>query len=100
MDLQVFRQQAIGDRLRGVYDSLAKDPNSLANLDQVSRDYCQNDHPFPLRTYPIMLNMSFQYIPFPKNGFGVRLGALKNPRKRWSSDLLNFFIFHYLGQDH
>jgi hypothetical protein len=35
VDLQVFRQQAIGDRLRGVYDSLAKDPNSLANLDQV-----------------------------------------------------------------
>jgi UDP-glucose:glycoprotein glucosyltransferase len=35
VDLQVFRQQAIGDRLRGVYDSLAKDPNSLSNLDQV-----------------------------------------------------------------
>ncbi len=30
-----YRKQAIGDKLRGVYDSLAKDPNSLANLDQV-----------------------------------------------------------------
>jgi len=28
------RQMAAGDRLRVMYDSLSKDPNSLANLDQ------------------------------------------------------------------
>ena len=36
VDLQVFRKSAVGDQLRAVYDNLAQDPNSLANLDQVS----------------------------------------------------------------
>ena len=35
MDLDVFRRRAVGDRLRAVYDQLSRDPNSLANLDQV-----------------------------------------------------------------
>ena len=34
VDLKRFRQMAAGDRLRGQYQALSADPNSLANLDQ------------------------------------------------------------------
>lgn len=34
VDLNKFRQIAAGDRLRGQYQGLSSDPNSLANLDQ------------------------------------------------------------------
>uniref|UniRef100_A0A5S6QWU0 UDP-glucose:glycoprotein glucosyltransferase n=1 Tax=Trichuris muris TaxID=70415 RepID=A0A5S6QWU0_TRIMR len=34
VDLKKFRQIAAGDRLRGQYHGLSKDPNSLSNLDQ------------------------------------------------------------------
>ncbi len=34
VDLVKFRQVAAGDRLRGQYQALSQDPNSLANLDQ------------------------------------------------------------------
>ena len=34
VDLKRFRQLATGDRLRGQYQALSADPNSLANLDQ------------------------------------------------------------------
>ena len=34
VDLKKFRQIAAGDRLRGQYQGLSQDPNSLANLDQ------------------------------------------------------------------
>ncbi|CED83771.1 UDP-glucose:glycoprotein glucosyltransferase [Phaffia rhodozyma] len=34
VDLDRFRQIAAGDRLRGQYQGLSQDPNSLANLDQ------------------------------------------------------------------
>jgi UDP-glucose:glycoprotein glucosyltransferase len=34
VDLKKFRQIAAGDRLRGQYQGLSADPNSLANLDQ------------------------------------------------------------------
>jgi len=34
IDLQRFRQISAGDRLRGQYQGLSQDPNSLANLDQ------------------------------------------------------------------
>lgn len=34
VDLQRFRAQTAGDRLRGMYHALSADPNSLANLDQ------------------------------------------------------------------
>jgi UDP-glucose:glycoprotein glucosyltransferase len=50
VDLQVFRQQGVGDRLRAVYDSLAKDPNSLANLDQDLPNYAQ--HVVPIHSLP------------------------------------------------
>lgn len=35
VDLDKFRQMAAGDSFRVVYESLSRDPNSLANLDQV-----------------------------------------------------------------
>jgi len=34
VDLKKFRQIAAGDRLRGQYQGLSQDPNSLSNLDQ------------------------------------------------------------------
>ncbi|XP_054159379.1 UDP-glucose:glycoprotein glucosyltransferase 1-like [Oppia nitens] len=34
VDLQKFRRLAAGDRLRGQYQGLSQDPNSLSNLDQ------------------------------------------------------------------
>lgn len=34
VDLVRFRKMAAGDRLRGQYHALSKDPNSLSNLDQ------------------------------------------------------------------
>ncbi len=55
MDLQVFRQQAVGDKLRGVYDSLARDPNSLSNLDQDLPNYAQ--HVVPIHSLPQVLNI-------------------------------------------
>ena len=36
VDLKRFRRIAAGDRLRGQYQGLSQDPNSLSNLDQVS----------------------------------------------------------------
>jgi UDP-glucose:glycoprotein glucosyltransferase len=42
VDLATFRRQAVGDRLRATYDSLSRDPNSLANLDQDLPNYAQN----------------------------------------------------------
>ena len=36
VDLKRFRRVAAGDRLRGQYQGLSQDPNSLSNLDQVS----------------------------------------------------------------
>lgn len=35
VDLDRFRATSAGDRLRGQYQGLSSDPNSLANLDQV-----------------------------------------------------------------
>jgi UDP-glucose:glycoprotein glucosyltransferase len=37
VDLKRFRRIAAGDRLRGQYQALSQDPNSLANLDQVCK---------------------------------------------------------------
>ena len=42
VDLAAFRAQAAGDQLRILYDSLSKDPNSLANLDQDLPNYAQH----------------------------------------------------------
>jgi UDP-glucose:glycoprotein glucosyltransferase len=40
----------VGDRLRAVYDTLARDPNSLANLDQDLPNYAQ--HQVPIHSLP------------------------------------------------
>ena len=40
VDLKKFRKIAAGDRLRGQYQGLSQDPNSLSNLDQVCVCVC------------------------------------------------------------
>jgi UDP-glucose:glycoprotein glucosyltransferase len=50
VDLQKFRRNAVGDQLRAVYDQLARDPNSLANLDQDLPNYAQ--HVVPIHSLP------------------------------------------------
>ena len=47
------RQSAAGDRLRVTYDGLARDPNSLANLDQDLPNYAQ--HAVPIFSLPKVL---------------------------------------------
>lgn len=42
VDLKKFRKIAAGDRLRGQYQGLSQDPNSLSNLDQVSGRFLFN----------------------------------------------------------
>ena len=50
VDLRRFRQLAAGDRLRGQYQALSQDPNSLANLDQ---DLPNNMiHQVPIKSLP------------------------------------------------
>ncbi|KAF3444470.1 hypothetical protein FNV43_RR14162 [Rhamnella rubrinervis] len=50
VDLMKFRQTAAGDNLRVFYESLSKDPNSLANLDQDLPNYAQ--HTVPIFSLP------------------------------------------------
>lgn len=50
VDLAVFRRNAVGDTLRATYDMLARDPNSLANLDQDLPNYAQ--HQVPIFSLP------------------------------------------------
>ena len=40
----------MGDQLRAIYDNLARDPNSLANLDQDLPNYAQ--HSVPIHSLP------------------------------------------------
>ncbi|KAL5111563.1 UDP-glucose:glycoprotein glucosyltransferase 1 [Taenia crassiceps] len=50
VDLVRFRRMAAGDRLRGQYHALSKDPNSLSNLDQ---DLPNNMiHQVPIKSLP------------------------------------------------
>lgn len=50
VDLKRFRKIAAGDRLRGQYQALSQDPNSLSNLDQ---DLPNNMiHQVPLKSLP------------------------------------------------
>lgn len=44
VDLKRFRRIAAGDRLRGQYQALSQDPNSLANLDQVRTTVVTNSN--------------------------------------------------------
>lgn len=50
VDLKRFRQQLVGDQLRGIYQQLSADPNSLANLDQDLPNYAQ--HQVPIFSLP------------------------------------------------
>jgi len=43
-------EYSVGDSLRAVYDGLARDPNSLANLDQDLPNYAQ--HSVPIHSLP------------------------------------------------
>ncbi|WEW60518.1 killer toxin resistant protein [Emydomyces testavorans] len=50
VDLNRFRQLAAGDRLRGQYQTLSADPNSLSNLDQDLPNHMQ--HSIPIKSLP------------------------------------------------
>lgn len=50
VDLERFRATAAGDELRVIYDTLSKDPNSLANLDQDLPNYAQGS--VPIKSLP------------------------------------------------
>ena len=50
VDLRKFRRRGYGDQYRILYDSLAKDPNSLSNLDQDLPNYAQ--HGVPIHSLP------------------------------------------------
>lgn len=51
VDLAHFRQRAVGDRLRAIYDQLSRDPGSLSNLDQDLPNYAQ--HMVPIYSLPL-----------------------------------------------
>eukprot|EP00929_Paragymnodinium_shiwhaense_P073736 TRINITY_DN37670_c1_g1_i1.p1 TRINITY_DN37670_c1_g1~~TRINITY_DN37670_c1_g1_i1.p1 ORF type:complete len:1741 (+),score=483.89 TRINITY_DN37670_c1_g1_i1:87-5309(+) len=42
VDLKEFRRRGMGDALRGIYNQLSQDPNSLANLDQDLPNFAQH----------------------------------------------------------
>lgn len=42
VDLIEFRRSSTGDQLRGIYNQLSRDPNSLANLDQDLPNFAQH----------------------------------------------------------
>ena len=50
INLRLFRQKAAGDILRGQYQALSQDKNSLANLDQDLPNYIQ--HQLPIYSLP------------------------------------------------
>ncbi|EFC44990.1 UDP-glucose-glycoprotein glucosyltransferase [Naegleria gruberi] len=50
VDIDMFRRNYHGDQFRMVYDNLARDPNSLSNLDQDLPNYAQ--HNVPIRSLP------------------------------------------------
>ncbi len=50
VDLDLFRSRGVGDGLRGIYNTLSRDPNSLANLDQDLPNFAQ--HEFGIYSLP------------------------------------------------
>lgn len=50
VDLNRFRELAAGDRMRGQYQQLSADPNSLSNLDQDLPNHMQ--HMIPIKSLP------------------------------------------------
>mmetsp|Transcript_2448 Transcript_2448/g.8246 ORF Transcript_2448/g.8246 Transcript_2448/m.8246 type:complete len:1639 (-) Transcript_2448:772-5688(-) len=84
VDLVKFRHLGVGDQLRALYDQLARDPNSLANLDQDLPNYAQHSIPiFSLPQewlwYALPKTIGEAYVPF---AAGVNHGALMNLRSR------------------
>merc|ERR1712194_815237 len=45
VDLVEFRRTSTGDQLRGIYNQLSRDPNSLSNLDQDLPNFAQHEVP-------------------------------------------------------
>lgn len=52
VDLERFRRELVGDKLRSLYQSLSADPNSLSNLDQDLPNYAQST-PEPIRIFSL-----------------------------------------------
>merc|ERR1711933_535573 len=50
VDLVEFRRTSIGDQLRGIYNQLSRDPNSLSNLEQDLINFAQ--HQVPIFSLP------------------------------------------------
>jgi len=50
VDLVEYRRTSIGDTLRGIYNQLSRDPNSLSNLDQDLPNFAQ--HQIPIFSLP------------------------------------------------
>jgi len=50
VDLNEFRRTSVGDSLRGVYNQLSRDPNSLSNLEQDLINFAQ--HQVPIHSLP------------------------------------------------
>merc|ERR1711948_83445 len=50
VDLAEFRRTSIGDQLRGIYNQLSRDPNSLSNLEQDLINFAQ--HQVPIFSLP------------------------------------------------
>lgn len=50
VDLEKFRKDLVGDKLRSIYQQLSADPNSLSNLDQDLPNYAQ--HQVPIFSLP------------------------------------------------
>lgn len=51
VDLERFRKENVGDTLRGTYQALSSDPNSLANLDQ--GEFLRRYHMYSTVHHPI-----------------------------------------------
>jgi hypothetical protein len=82
VDLVKFRQIAAGDRLRGQYQGLSSDPNSLSNLDQ---DLPNNMiHQVRIKSLPQeWLWYVFQLFAHSKsNVTGVKPGVPTSPKRR------------------
>ena len=77
VDLVKFRQIAAGDRLRGQYQALSQDPNSLSNLDQDLPNNMIHQVLKSMRLSYLTHHLRCQSRACPKSGFGARLGAAK-----------------------
>ena len=78
VDLVKFRQIAAGDRLRGQYQALSQDPNSLSNLDQdLPNNMIHQVLILSDQTFYLTHHLRCQLRACLKSGFGVRLGAAK-----------------------